>query len=148
MPIVNGEEILEITANQLDEFVFNTQFGSVNYSALQPTTTYLFTNQSLAASNSITNTTGVQTGNNAKMQVSFSQHGSSTNCTMILYGSDSEDLSIPHVITILTIGSNDSTGAFIEPAAIPAYTYAKLINNDSSFTAIGTVRIITWQEPA
>ncbi|MDD4429516.1 MAG: hypothetical protein PHG64_14170 [Paludibacter sp.] len=147
MPIVNGEEVLEVTANQLDEVFFNINFGAVTYRALQPTPSELFSSQSVAASSSVTNVTGIHTGNNAKMQVSFEQTGASTDCTMNIYGSDSEDLSIPGIIATANLGSNSSHRTFIEPAAIPEWTFAEIINNHTLLPAIGTIRIMTWQEP-
>jgi len=146
MPIINGEEVLEVTAAQLDELIFNINFGSVDYKSLQPTTIPLFTYQSVSASGTATST-GVYTGNNAKMSVSFAQTGTSTNCTMNLYGSDHADLSIPRIIATLTLGAGATVGFAIDPIAIPVYTYCKLINNDSAHTAIGTVEITTWKEP-
>ncbi|MDD4588821.1 MAG: hypothetical protein PHG06_00130 [Parabacteroides sp.] len=146
MPIIDGEYITPQTANQLDELFFNINFGSVEYKSLQPTTTSLFTNRTVAASGTATSA-GVPTGNNAKMSVSFAQTGMSTNCTMNLYGSDHEDLSIPRIIATLTLGAGTSDGFAIDPIAIPVYTYCTLINNDSAHTAIGTVEITTWKEP-
>jgi len=146
MPIINGEEVLEVTVNQLDEIIFNINFGSVTYRALQPTTTPLFSSQTVAASSSVTNTTGVYTGNNAKMSVSFSNTGTSTDCTMTLYGSDYENLSLPGVLATINLGAGQSGRQAIDPISIPAYSYAKLTNGDSA-TAIGTVEITTWQEP-
>lgn len=146
MPIINGEYITPQTANQLDELFFNINFGSVEYKSLQPTTTPLFSNQIVAASSQVTSV-GMPTGNNAKMSVSFAQSGTSTDCTMNLYGSDHEDLSIPRMIATLTLGAASSDGYAIDPIAIPAYTYCVLINNDSAHTAIGTVEITTWKEP-
>ena len=145
MPIVNGEEWIGVTAAQLDEWVFNVNFGSVDYKSLQPTTTPLFTNRTVAASGTATSA-GVPTGNNAKMSVSFAQTGMSTNCTMNLYGSDHEDLSIPRIIATLTLGASSSDGFAIDPISIPAYTYCTLINNGTT-TATGTVEITTWKEP-
>ena len=145
MPIVNGEEVLEITAAQFDELLFNINFGSVNYRSLQPITTPLFTNQTVAASSQVTSA-GVPTGNNAKMSVSFAQTGMSTNCTMNLYGSDHEDLSIPRIIATLTLGASASDGFAIDPISIPTYTYCTLINNGTT-AATGTVEITTWKEP-
>ena len=147
MPIIDGEEVLEVTANQLDEIFFNINFGAVTYRALQPTPTDLFSSQSVAASSSIKNVTGIHTGNNAKMQVSFEQTGASTDCTMNIYGSDSEDLSIPGIIATANLGSNSSHRTFIEPAAIPEWTFGEIINNHTYLPATGTIRIMTWQEP-
>ncbi|MEN6293611.1 MAG: hypothetical protein ABFD07_16550 [Methanobacterium sp.] len=147
MPIVDGEEVLRVTVNQLDEFIFNVNFGAITYRSLQPTTTPLFSSQTVAVSSSVTNTTGVYTGNNAKMSVSFAQTGSSTDCTMILYGSDYENLSIPRIIATINLGAGQSDGQSIDPYSIPAYTFAELVNSDSAHAAIGTVEITTWQEP-
>lgn len=148
MPIVDGEEILNVTANQLDELLFNINFGSVTYRSLQSTSTVLFSLQTVAASATISNYNGVYTGNNAKMSVSFAQSGTSTNCTMILYGSDAGDLSIPRIIASINLGAGNSGGQAIDPIAIPTYTFAKLVNGDPVNTAVCTVRITTWKEPA
>lgn len=148
MPIVDGEEILTITANQLDELIFNINFGSVTYRSLQPTTTVLFSSQTVATSSTVTNSTGVYTGNNAKMSVSFAQTGTSTNCTMNLYGSDAENLSIPRILASINLGAGKSDGQAIDPIAIPTYTFAELINGDSVNSAVCTVKITTWKEPA
>lgn len=148
MPIVNGEEVMEVTANQFDELLFNINFGSVIYRALQPTTTALFSSQSVAVSSTSSNSPSVQTGNNAKMIVSYTQTGTSTNCTMNLYGSDHSDLSRSSIIATLTLGTGGSARFAIDPIAIPQYSYCVLVNNDSSHTAIATVEITTWQEPA
>lgn len=147
MPIINGEEVLIVTANQLDEIIFNINFGAVTYRSLQPTTVALFSSQTVPVSSSVTNTTGVHTGNNAKMSVTFAQSGSSTNCTMTLYGSDHVDLSIPRILVTINLGAGQSDGQAIDPIAIPAYCYAKIDNVDSSHIAIGTVEITTWREP-
>jgi hypothetical protein len=147
MPIIDGEYITPQTANQLDELFFNINFGSVEYKSLQPTTTPLFSNQIVAASSQVTSV-GMPTGNNAKMSVSFAQSGTSTDCTMNLYGSDHEDLSLPGVFATLNLGyGGEPTRLAIDPIAIPVYTYCTLINNDSTHTAIGTVEITTWKEP-
>ncbi len=146
MPIINGEEVLNVTAAQLEELVFNIGFGSVDYPALQPTPYKLFSDQSVAASSSVKNTIGVATGNNAKMSVTFYVTGGSTNCTMYLYGSDHEDLSLPGILAI----SNLSTGMEpnrrgIYPIDIPAYTFAEIINLDPVNPAIGTIEINVWK---
>lgn len=146
MPILNGEEILNVTANQLDELLFNINFGSVNYKSLIHITMSLFSSQSVAKSTTVKNQTGIFTGNNVKMSVSFSQTGPSTNCTMKLYGSDYADLSIPRYLAILNLGSGQTAGVAIDTIAIPAYSFAELTNNDPNNTAIGTVEITTWQE--
>ena len=147
MPIINGEEVLNVTANQLDEIIFNINFGAVTYKALQPTTVALFSSQTVSVSSSVTNSTGIYTGNNAKMSVTFSQTGTSTNCTMYLYGSDHENLDYPRVLATINLGAGQSEGQAIDPIAIPAYCYSKIDNLDSAHTAIGTVEITTWQEP-
>lgn len=148
MPIVDGEEVLEVTVNQLDEIIFNINYGAVTYRSLQPTTTPLFSSQTVEASTTI-QSTGVYTGNNAKMSVTFSQTGSSTNCTMRLYGSDHEDLSLPGIIATCNLGSGeDPVRVAIDPIAIPAYSFGEIVNDDSVNSAIGTIEITTWQEPA
>ncbi len=149
MPIVNGEEVVEYTANQLDELFFNIGFGQVTYRTLIPTTTKLFSSQSVAASSTVKNTKGVPTGNNAKMQVTFSQTGTSTSCTCNIYSTTHEDLSEAGIIATMTIGAGDQPVPFaIEPSWIPAITFAELINKDPTNPAICTVEITTWQEPA
>ena len=148
MPIVDGEEILEVTVNQLDEIIFNTNFGAITYRTLQPTTTVLFSSQTVAASTTNTQNVGTYTGNNAKMSVTFSNTGTSTNCTMNLYGSDHEDLSLAGVIATCNLGAGGDPVRFaIDPIAIPAYTFAEIVNIDSVNPAIGTIEITTWQEP-
>ena len=148
MPLVDGEEVLEVTVNQLDEIIFNINSGAVTYRSLQPTTTPLFSSQTVAASTTI-QSTGAYTGNNAKMSVTFSQTGSSTNCTMRLYGSDHEDLSLPGIIATCNLGSGeDPVRVAIDPIAIPAYSFGEIVNDDSVNSAIGTIEITTWQEPA
>ena len=93
--------------------------------------------------------TGAYTGNNAKMSVTFSQTGSSTNCTMRLYGSDHEDLSLPGIIATCNLGSGeDPVRVAIDPIAIPAYSFGEIVNDDPVNSAIGTIEITTWQEPA
>ncbi|MFA6768942.1 MAG: hypothetical protein WCR86_11055 [Parabacteroides sp.] len=147
MPIIDGEEVLEVTANQLDEIIFNSNYGAITYRSLQPTTTPLFSSQTVSASTAA-QSTGVYTGNNAKMSVTFSNTGTSTNCTMNLYGSDHEDLSLAGVIATCTLGAGEDPVRFaIDPIAIPAYTFAEIINGDSVNSAIGTIEITTWQEP-
>lgn len=147
MPVIDGDEVIIYSINQFDELLFNINFGSVNFKALQPTTTTLFSSQTVAVSTSITQDEGVYTGNNAKMSVSFAQAGTSTNCTMILYGSDHEDLSIPRIIATLNLGAGQSDGQSIDPHSIPTWSYAKLDNVDAAHPAICTVEITTWQEP-
>jgi hypothetical protein len=147
MPLVNGEYIFPLSANQLDELIFNINFGSVTYRALQPITIKLFSSQTVAASTTVKNTVGVYTGNNAKMSYTFSLAGSSTNCTMNLYGSDHEDLSLPRWLATMTLGSVTSNGQAIDPIAIPAYTFAEIVNGSTN-PALVTVEITTWKEPA
>ena len=66
MPIVNGEEVMEVTANQFDELLFNINFGSVIYkSSPNPPLPALFSSQSVAVSSTSSNSPSVQTGNNA-----------------------------------------------------------------------------------
>jgi len=147
MPIVDGEEILEVTANQLDEIIFNINYGAITYRSLQPTTTALFSLQTVTASTAA-QSIGVYTGNNAKMSVTFSQTGTSTNCTMNLYGSDHEDLSLPGIFATCNLGaSGDPVRFAIDPIAIPVYTFAEIVNGDAVNSAIGTIEITTWQEP-
>jgi len=147
MPIVNGEEILKVTANQLDEIISYINYGLINFRSLQPTTTPLFSTQTVAASSTVRNETGVYTGNNAKMSVTFAQTGTSTNCTMNLYGSDYANLSSPRIIATLNLGASTSDGTDIYPYSIPAYTFAEIVNLDPTRSAIATVEITTWQEP-
>ncbi len=147
MPIIDGEEYLTITAAQLDELFFNINFGSVNYRALQPTPSLLFSSQTVAASSSV-NSSGVSTGNSAKMQGTFSLAGASTSCTCNIYSTTHTDLSNAGIIATMTIGTGDNPVPFaIEPSWIPAITFAELINNDPTNSAIVTVEIITWKEP-
>ena len=149
MPIVDGEEILEVTANQLDEIIFNINFGAVTYRSLQPTTVALFLSQTVSVSSSVTNTTGVYTGNNAKMSVTFSQTGTSTDCTMRVYGSDHADLSLAGVIATCNLGAGGTpVRVAIDPIAIPAYSFGEIVNGDTVNPATGTIEITTWQEPA
>lgn len=146
MPIINGEAVLAFTAEQLDELLFNVNFGSVDYAALQQEISPLFTNETVAASSTKRNKIGVYTGNNAKMSVTFAQTGYSTNCTMNLYGSDYEDLSFPGIIATLTLGSGWNPVRFaIDPIAIPAYTFCEVYNNDLINPAIASVIISTWK---
>lgn len=146
MPVVDGKEVLAFTAEQLDELLFNVNFGSVDYAALQQEISPLFINETIDSSSTKRNETGLYTGNNAKMSVTFAQTGSSTNCTMNLYGSDYEDLSLPGIISTLTIGAGwDPVRFAIDPIAIPAYTFCEIINNDSINPAIVTVNISTWK---
>jgi hypothetical protein len=147
MPIVNGDVWIGVTAAQLDEWVFNINFGSVEYKSLQPTTTPLFTNRTVAASGTATST-GVPTGNNAKMQVMFSQTGESTNCTCNIYSTTHDDLSNAGIIATFTIGQGGKpVTQAIDPPSIPAITFAEIINNDPTLSAIATVEITTWKEP-
>jgi hypothetical protein len=149
MPIVNGEEVLNVTANQLDEIIFNINFGAVTYKSLQPTTVSLFSTQSVAAAATVKNTTGVYTGNNAKMSVTFSQTGTSTDCTMRVYGSDHADLSLAGVIATCNLGAGGTpVRVAIDPIAIPAYSFGEIVNGDTVNPATGTIEITTWQEPA
>lgn len=146
MPIVNGELYLNLTDAQIEELFFNLNYRSISFKDLQPTTAYLFNTQTVAASASIQNDIGLPTGNNAKMQASFSNTGESTDCTMILYGSDLEDGSIPGELAVVNLSANSSCRSFIDTMAIPEYTFAKIINNDSLRPAVGTIRITTWKE--
>ncbi|MDD4521715.1 MAG: hypothetical protein PHW84_02020 [Methanosarcina sp.] len=148
MPIINGEEVITLSAAQLDELFFNIDFGAVDYKTLQPTTHTLFSNQSVAAGTTSSPSTGIRTGNNAKMQIMFKQTGSSTNCTMNLYGSSHEDLSNAGIIATLTLGvGGNPVSLAIEPSWIPEYTYGELINKDPSNQAIGTLEVTTWVRP-
>lgn len=148
MPIVDDKEIIECTANQLDELFFNIGFGKVTYRSLIPTTTKLFNSQTVAASSTVKNDVGILTGNNAKMQISFSQAGASNSCTCNIYSTTHEDLSEAGIIATLTKGSGETSTVFaIEPSWIPEITFAELINNDPINPAIGTVEITTWTEP-
>ena len=148
MPIVNGEEVLEVTANQLDEVIFNNNFGAITYRSLQPTTTAIYSSQTVAASTTNRQTSGVYTGNNAKMSVTFSQTGTSTNCTMRVYGSDHADLSLAGVIATCNLGTGGTpVRVAIDPIAIPAYSFGEIVNGDTVNPAIGTIEITTWQEP-
>lgn len=148
MPIINGEEVLEVTANQLDEVFFNINFGSITYRSLQPTTTPLFSSQTVATSATNRQTVGAYTGNNAKMSVTFSQTGTSTNCTMRVYGSDHADLSLAGVIATCNLGAGGiPVRVAIDPIAIPAYSFGEIVNGDTVNPAIGTIEITTWQEP-
>ena len=148
MPIIDGEEILEVTANQLDEVFFNINFGSITYRSLQPTTTPLFSSQTVAASATNRQTVGAYTGNNAKMSVTFSQTGTSTNCTMRVYGSDHADLSLAGVIATCNLGAGGiPVRVAIDPIAIPTYSFGEIVNGDTVNPAIGTIEITTWQEP-
>jgi len=145
MPIVNGEEVLNVTANQLDEILSNIGYGSISYATLQPTPNFLLSSIPVPPSSEL-NSVGIFTGNNAKMSVTFSQTGLSTDCTLYIYGSDSDDLSLPGNISISTVGYNAQPLRFaIASYAIPAYTFCKCINNDPSNSAICTVKITTWQ---
>lgn len=148
MPIVNGEEVLEVTANQLDEVFFNINYGAITYRSLQPTTTPLFSSQTVAASATNRQIVGVYTGNNAKMSVTFSQTGTSTNCTMRVYGSDHADLSLAGVIATCNLGTGGTpVRVAIDPIAIPAYSFGEIVNGDTVNPATGTIEITTWQEP-
>lgn len=145
MPIVDGEEKLNITAAQLDELIFNINFGAVDYKTLQSTPHVLFSNKTVAPSTFETSL-GIPTGNNAKMSVTFAQTGTSTNCTMYLYGSDFADLSLAASFTVMTLGAGSEPVTYsIAPHWIPAYTFCKCVNNDTSKSAICTVNILTWK---
>ncbi len=146
MPIIDGEYVFPVTGPQLDEIISNIQYGSINYSTLQKTTTQLFSAQTVAASSTVKNTLGLYTGNNAKMSVTFSLTGASTNCTMILYGSDHVDLSMPRKLAIITLSTGNSDGQAIDPPAIPAYSFTELNNSDPVNPAIGKVEITIWKE--
>jgi hypothetical protein len=146
MPVIDGEEVLKITAAQLDDLFFNINFGSVDYKALQPTPYSLFNKKQIAAAGAERNQVGVYTGNNAKMSVTFTVEGGSTDCTMNLYGSDSADLSNPGIISTLTLATGmDSARFAIEPSTIPAYTFCECVNNDTLNPAVCTVGIVVWK---
>lgn len=148
MPIVNGEEILNVTANQLDEIISYINYGLITFRSLQPTTNVLFSSQTVAASSSVINNVGIPTGNNAKMQVMFSQTGESTNCTCNIYSTTHDDLSNAGIIATFTLGQGGKpVTQTIDPPSIPAITFAEIINNDPTLSAIATVEITTWKEP-
>ena len=146
MPIVNGNEVIELTAAQLDEFLYKSSFMSIAYTSLSSTPVSLFSNKTVAASSTVTNATAVDTSGSAKMQVTYSQTGLSSNCTMILYGTSHPDLSMASVLTTLTLGTNQTPANFaIETPWIPKYTFASLVNNDLSNPATCNVEITVWK---
>ena len=147
MSIVNGAEVLDnITAAQFEEILQKMNYMSVAYSSLviSPTIS-LFSNQSVAASGTVRNTTAVSTGACAKVQITYSLAGTSTSCTLNIYGTSHYDLTNASILATLTLAAGSTPVTFsIEPSWIPAFTFAELVNTDTSNTAVGNVEMVTW----
>ena len=154
MPIVNGVEVLEnYTAVQFEELVQQLNYMSLSYKSVIynglviSSPILLFSNQSVTASGTVRNTTAADTGNCSKVQITYSLTGTSTSCVLNIYGTSHSDLSNASVLATLTLAAGGTpVTCSIDPLWIPKYTFAELVNTDSTVAnaAIGTVEMVTW----
>jgi hypothetical protein len=98
-------------------------------------------NQTVAASGTL-DTIVTSTVNCSKLNVYFSNTGTSTDVEITVKGSPTSDKTLSKIIgTPTQLGASDSNGPVIGEEEIPGYLWFSIVNNDSSNSAIITITV-------
>ena len=110
------------------------------------TTEDLFTNETVAASTTVTTTTPLRTGKLSKLLVYVSNSGASTDCDVTIYASPtSSTTGRKKILAPFNVGDGSvnvyETGNGIDPQQLDDYIWGEIINNDALNPAIITVTL-------
>ena len=107
-----------------------------------PYTANLFSAESVAASGTATCEASISTGKLSKMSVYVANAGTSTNCTVTIWGSPTSSLTgRKKALAVFTIGASSEAGNGIDLSQIDNYTWASIANGDAANAAEITVTL-------
>lgn len=135
--VMNNSDIIQIIIDPV--IVANSTGGGNTTIIIDPVTVY--SGQVIAASSELSSP-GVPTGNCTKLNVYFSNTGTSTNVEITVKGSPTPDLTLSKIIgDPITLGAGTSNGPIIEDSEIPGDLWFTIKNKDTSKTAIITITV-------
>lgn len=104
--------------------------------------------QTVAASGTL-DTTVTSTSNCAKLDIYFSNTGTSTNVEITVKGSPTSDKTLSKIIgSTIQLGASDSNGPIIGEDEVPGYLWFSIKNNDPSHSAIITITVDKYVVPS
>jgi len=133
------DDILQITIDS------NTETSSTTVDVNESIN--IISSQTISASGTLD--TGVtSTTNCAKLDVYFSNTGTSTDVKITVHGSPTSDKTISKTIgTSIQLGASDSNGPVIGDEEIPGYLWFSIVNNDPTNSAIITITVDKYVVP-